>query len=161
MNVRDGSSSAGAILISRAIEMGCHRPTICVSSGKLSAVPAPYERELTRRRNAAEARFPLLDLNFPAFIASRVPEIILAFWVVKILTIAGGDVSSDYLKTHGNFGGGGIEVLIIVIGVALQLSTRRYRAFAYWFLADAIATTGTVSRTSCSWMSTFPTSGRP
>ena len=32
---------------------------------------------------------------------------------------------------------------MIVVGLVLQFGTRRYRAFAYWFLAYAIAITGT------------------
>jgi len=76
-------------------------------------------------------------------VAAKVPEVVLAFWVVKILTTAGGEATSDYLKTYGNFGGGGIEVLVIVVGLVLQFGTRRYRAFAYWSLAYAIAITGT------------------
>lgn len=62
---------------------------------------------------------------------------------MKILTTAGGEATSDYLKTYGNFKGGGVEVLVIVVGLLLQFATRRYRAFAYWFLAYAIAITGT------------------
>lgn len=65
------------------------------------------------------------------------------FWVIKILTTAGGEVTSDYLKTFGNIGGGGIEVGLFAIGLVLQFRTRRYRAFAYWFLAYAIAIFGT------------------
>lgn len=79
----------------------------------------------------------------PTPIAAKVPEVIFVFWVVKILTTAGGEATSDYLKTYGNFVGGGIEVLVIVVGVGLQFGTRRYRAFAYWALAYAIAITGT------------------
>ncbi|HSZ04020.1 MAG TPA: hypothetical protein VK778_02320 [Solirubrobacteraceae bacterium] len=75
--------------------------------------------------------------------AAKVPEVILVFWVVKILTTAGGEATSDYLKTYGNIGGGGLEVLVIVVGLLLQFGTRRYRAFAYWSLAFAIAITGT------------------
>ena len=71
------------------------------------------------------------------------PEIIALFWVVKILTTAGGEATSDYLKTYGNFGGGGTEVALFVVALVLQFSTRRYRAFAYWFLAFAIAIAGT------------------
>src|SRR6202041_1789227 len=80
---------------------------------------------------------------FPAPVAAKVPEIIFLFWVVKILTTAGGEVTSDYLKTYGNFGGGGTEVALFVIGLVLQFGTRRYRTFAYWFLAYAIAISGT------------------
>jgi uncharacterized membrane-anchored protein len=86
---------------------------------------------------------PLIGRFFPAPVAAKVPEVILVFWVVKILTTAGGEATSDYLKTYGNFGGGGIEVLVIVVGLLLQFGTRRYRAFAYWSLAFAIAITGT------------------
>jgi uncharacterized membrane-anchored protein len=85
----------------------------------------------------------VLGRFFPAPVAAKVPEIIAVFWVVKILTTAGGEVTSDYLKTYGNFGGGGTEIAMFVIGLALQFGTRRYRAFAYWFLAYAIATAGT------------------
>jgi uncharacterized membrane-anchored protein len=80
---------------------------------------------------------------FPAPVAAKVPEVIFLFWVVKILTTAGGEVTSDYLKKYGNFGGGGVEVALFVIALVLQFSTRRYRAFAYWSLAYAIAIAGT------------------
>ncbi len=80
---------------------------------------------------------------FPAPLVAKVPEIIFLFWVVKILTTAGGEATSDYLKTYGNFGGGGTEVALFVIALVLQFATRRYRAFAYWFLAFAIAIAGT------------------
>ncbi len=63
--------------------------------------------------------------------------------MVKLLTTAGGEATSDYLKIYGNFGGGGTEVALFVIALVLQFATRRYRAFAYWFLAYAIAISGT------------------
>jgi uncharacterized membrane-anchored protein len=96
-----------------------------------------------RRAAPGDDRVPLIGRFFPAPVAAKVPEVIFVFWVVKILTTAGGEAASDYLKTYGNFVGGGIEVLLIVVGLLLQFETRRYRAFAYWFLAYAIATTGT------------------
>ena len=94
-------------------------------------------------KHAGGAELPLIGRFFPAPVAAKVPEIIFLFWVVKILTTAGGEATSDYLKTYGNFGGGGIEVLVFVLGLLLQFGTRRYRAFAYWSLAFAIAITGT------------------
>jgi uncharacterized membrane-anchored protein len=89
------------------------------------------------------SELPLIGRFIPEPIAAKVPEVILVFWVVKILTTAGGEATSDYLKTYGNFGGGGLEILVVVVGLALQFGTRRYRAFAYWSLAFAIAITGT------------------
>jgi uncharacterized membrane-anchored protein len=96
-----------------------------------------------RGTGSGDGLVPLIGRFFPAPVAAKVPEVIFVFWVVKILTTAGGEATSDYLKTFGNFEGGGIEVLVIVVGLALQFETRRYRAFAYWSLAYAIAITGT------------------
>ncbi|MGN6473922.1 MAG: COG4705 family protein [Mycobacteriales bacterium] len=76
-------------------------------------------------------------------VAPKVPEVIAIFWLVKILTTAGGEVTSDWLKRYGNFGGGGIELALFVIGLFLQFGTRRYRAFSYWWLAFSIAIIGT------------------
>jgi uncharacterized membrane-anchored protein len=90
-----------------------------------------------------DGQLPLVGRVFPAPVAAKVPEIIFLFWVVKILTTAGGEATSDFLKTWGNFGGGGTEVALFVIAIVLQFATRRYRAFAYWFLAFAIAIAGT------------------
>jgi uncharacterized membrane-anchored protein len=92
---------------------------------------------------APHGQIPLVGRVFPAPLAAKVPEVIFLFWVVKILTTAGGEVTSDWLKKFGNFGGGGTEVALFVIALVLQFSTRRYRAFAYWSLAYAIAIAGT------------------
>jgi uncharacterized membrane-anchored protein len=94
-------------------------------------------------RAAADGQVPLIGRLFPAPAAAKVPEVILIFWVVKILTTAGGEATSDYLKTYGNIGGGGVEIALFVAALVLQFATRRYRAFAYWSLAYAIAIAGT------------------
>ena len=104
-----------------------------------TAVPSPSAK-LSRHANGT---VPLLRAVFPAPNAAKVPEVIALFWVVKILTTAGGEATSDYLKTWGNIGGGGTELLLFVVGLVLQFATRRYRALAYWFLAYAIAIFGT------------------
>ncbi len=96
-----------------------------------------------QERPGEPGQLPVVGRVFPAPAAAKVPEIIFLFWVVKILTTAGGEATSDYLKTYGNFGGGGIEVALFSIALVLQFATRRYRAFAYWFLAYAIAIAGT------------------
>ena len=96
-----------------------------------------------QRGSATGGQVPVLGRIFPAPLAAKVPEITLLFWAVKILTTAGGEATSDYLKTFGNIKGGGTEVALFVVGLVLQFGTRRYQAFAYWFLAYAIAIFGT------------------
>jgi uncharacterized membrane-anchored protein len=76
-------------------------------------------------------------------VAAKVPEIMVLFWVLKLLTTAGGEAFSDYLDVHGNAVAAAAEILIFVVAVIVQFRTRRYVAAAYWFLALAIAIFGT------------------
>lgn len=105
---------------------------------RLAGVPGA-----SSRRGPGTGRLPLIGRFFPAPLAAKVPEVLFAFWVVKILTTAGGEATSDYLKSFGNIGGGGIEAALLATGLVLQFGTSRYRAFSYWFLAFAIAVSGT------------------
>jgi uncharacterized membrane-anchored protein len=107
------------------------------SSRRESALPVGTVESATAERVPVVGRF------FPTPVAAKVPEIIVLFWVVKIMTTAGGEATSDYLKTYGNFKGGGIELALFAAGLVIQFRTRRYSAFAYWFFAYAIAIIGT------------------
>jgi uncharacterized membrane-anchored protein len=96
-----------------------------------------------RSRGPRVAAPSIVDRLWVAPVAAKVPEIIAVFWVVKILTTAGGEATSDYLASFGNIVGGGIELLVFAIGLVLQFGTKRYRALAYWWLAFSIAIFGT------------------
>lgn len=100
-------------------------------------------RRLPPSRSPSGGQVPVIGRVFPAPVAAKVPEIVIIFWVVKILTTAGGEATSDYLKTWGNIKGGGAEIGLFLVALVVQFSTRRYQAFAYWFLAYAIAIFGT------------------
>ena len=80
---------------------------------------------------------------FPEPAAAKVPEITLMFWVIKLLTTAGGEATSDYLALGSHVAGGAVEAGLLVIGLIWQFRTRRYTRAAYWFLAYAIAIFGT------------------
>ena len=84
-----------------------------------------------------------LSLSNRGPIAAKVPEITLLFWVIKLLTTAGGEATSDYLALGSHAVGAVVEVGLLVIGLIWQFWTRRYLAAAYWFLAYAIAIFGT------------------
>ena len=80
---------------------------------------------------------------FPQPVAAKVPEITLAFWVIKLLTTAGGEATSDYLALGSHVVGAAVELGVLVIGLVWQFRVRRYTAASYWFLAYAIAIFGT------------------
>jgi uncharacterized membrane-anchored protein len=95
-------------------------------------------------RSATESRRRGIGESFFAQpLAAKVPEITFLFWVVKILTTAGGEALSDYLALGSKVTGAAAETLFLVVALVWQFRTRRYVAAAYWFLAYAIATFGT------------------
>jgi uncharacterized membrane-anchored protein len=77
--------------------------------------------------------------------ASKVPQITVFFWIIKILTTAQGEATSDYLDHRiappvaAAIGG-----LALVIALVLQFRARRYRAWIYWFAVDMVAVFGTM-----------------
>jgi uncharacterized membrane-anchored protein len=80
---------------------------------------------------------------FPEPVAVKVPEITVLFWVIKILTTAGGEATSDWLSLGNREVGGVIELGIFLIALCWQFRTRRYTAVAYWLFAYSIAIFGT------------------
>jgi uncharacterized membrane-anchored protein len=82
---------------------------------------------------------------FPEPVAAKVPEITFLFWVIKILTTAGGEATSDYLALDlgSRLEAGCIEAGIFVVALVWQFRTRRYVAAAYWLMAYSIAIFGT------------------
>jgi uncharacterized membrane-anchored protein len=95
-------------------------------------------RDVTGQRRGAPG-----NAVFPEPLAAKVPEITFMFWVVKLLTTAGGEATSDYLGLGSRVIAGGIEIVILIVALAWQFRTRRYFAAAYWCLAYAIAIFGT------------------
>src|ERR1700678_412895 len=79
-----------------------------------------------KSRSRSTGTVPMLRRVFLAPVAAKVPEVIALFWVVKILTTAGGEATSDFLKNWGNIKGGGTEVLLFLVGLLVQFTTRRY-----------------------------------
>jgi uncharacterized membrane-anchored protein len=84
-----------------------------------------------------------LDRIFPEPLLAKVPEVTLLFWVIKILTTAAGEATSDFYATHNHLVGGVVELGLMGVALLIQFRYRWYFAPAYWFLALAIAIAGT------------------
>lgn len=89
------------------------------------------------------------------YLARKVPEITIYFWIAKLLSTALGESTSDYLVFHLSLPGlppqddkyaavilGGIG---LVVALALQLFWRRYNAWVYWFAVVMVAIFGTMA----------------
>jgi uncharacterized membrane-anchored protein len=77
---------------------------------------------------------------------SKVPEVTVFFWIVKALTTALGESTSDYL-VHAM-----APVVAVLIGfvafcaaLVIQFRVRRYVAWAYWFAVAMVGVFGTMA----------------
>ena len=75
----------------------------------------------------------------------RVPEVTALFWIIKALSTAMGESTSDFLVNAMN------PVVAVVIGflgfaasMAIQFSRRRYVAWAYWLAVVMVGVFGTM-----------------
>jgi uncharacterized membrane-anchored protein len=77
---------------------------------------------------------------------SKVPEVTLAFWIVKILATTLGETGGDAVTMSMNLGylvGTAIFTAILVVAVGLQIATNRFHPFLYWTAIVATTTAGT------------------
>lgn len=76
----------------------------------------------------------------------KVPEITIFFWIIKLLTTAMGESTSDFLVHYID------PVLAVIIGflafilaLLLQFYMRKYVAWIYWLAATMVAIFGTMA----------------
>lgn len=76
----------------------------------------------------------------------KVPELTIFFWIIKLLSTALGESTSDYLVFHIN---PYIAVILGAIGLVasllLQLYVKRYIAWIYWLAVVMVAVFGTMA----------------
>lgn len=75
---------------------------------------------------------------------AKVPEITVYFWIVKVLTTAMGEATSDFMNARF---GPAIAVPIMLVGLAvalrLQFRASAYGAWTYWFVVAMVSVFGT------------------
>jgi uncharacterized membrane-anchored protein len=77
---------------------------------------------------------------------SKVSEVTLGFWVIKIAATTLGETGGDAVTMTLNLGyllGTAIFAAVLVIAVAAQISAKRFHPFLYWFVIVATTTAGT------------------
>jgi len=77
---------------------------------------------------------------------SKVPEVTLGFWIVKILATTLGETGGDAVTMSMNLGylvGTAIFAAIFAAAVAAQMGARRFHPLLYWTVILATTTVGT------------------
>lgn len=78
---------------------------------------------------------------------SKVPEITLYFWIIKILATTVGETAADYLNMTLGLGLTGTTVVmtaLLVVGLVFQFRLARYVPAVYWLCVVLISVVGTL-----------------
>lgn len=84
--------------------------------------------------------------RLPAPVASKVPQVGLSFWVIKILSTGMGEDTSDFLVHQ--FGKAPAVItgfFVLVLGLYLQFKSIRYSRWIYWFAVVMVSVFGTMA----------------
>src|SRR5882757_1715406 len=77
---------------------------------------------------------------------SKVPAITVYFWIIKILTTAMGEATSDYMVHRLNpYLAVGLGFVAFVVAMALQFRAPRYVPWIYWLAVLMVAVFGTMA----------------
>jgi uncharacterized membrane-anchored protein len=85
-------------------------------------------------------------ITSPQKIASKVPEVTLLFWVIKVAATTLGETGGDAVSMSMNLGylvSTGIFAAIFVVTVIAQISAQQFRPLLYWTTIIATTTLGT------------------
>ena len=77
---------------------------------------------------------------------SKVPQVTLAFWIIKILATTLGETGGDAVTMTLQLGyavGSLIFLGFFAVALAAQVASKRYRPFVYWAVVVATTTVGT------------------
>jgi uncharacterized membrane-anchored protein len=77
---------------------------------------------------------------------SKVPEVTLIFWIIKVLATTVGETGGDAVSMSMNLGymvSSAIFISIFVAAVIAQMLARKFYPFLYWFVVVATTTAGT------------------
>ncbi len=86
------------------------------------------------------------DPATPAPSLSKVPEVTLLFWIMKIIATTLGETGGDALSMSANLGylvSTGIFAVVFAIFVGLQMRSVRFHPWLYWATIIATTTVGT------------------
>src|SRR5580658_8976511 len=85
-------------------------------------------------------------MNLVEGTASKVPEVTLVFWIIKIAATTLGETGGDTVTMTLNWGyllGTALFLSLLVVFVILQIAARKFHPYLYWATIVASTTAGT------------------
>ena len=77
---------------------------------------------------------------------NKVPEVTLAFWIIKIMSTTVGETGADFLAVNAGWGQGttrAVMAALLAAALVVQMRTRRYTPWAYWLTVVLVSVVGT------------------
>ena len=78
--------------------------------------------------------------------ATKIPEVTLGFWIIKILATTLGETGGDTVSMTMDLGylvSSAIFILALVLLVGIQIAAKKFHPFLYWLVIVASTTAGT------------------
>jgi uncharacterized membrane-anchored protein len=83
----------------------------------------------------------------PPAMLNKVPEVVLTFWVIKIMATTVGETAADFLNTGLNLGLNGTSLVMgagLAAALAVQVRSRAYEPWMYWVVVVLMSIVGTL-----------------
>jgi len=109
-----------------------------------------YSPAQSRRTFSASLQQPgatLADMAFTREMASKVPEVTLYFWLIKILGTTVGETAADSLDADlgiGLIGTAALTSVFLVVALIIQFTRKQYVPWIYWLVVVLISVVGTL-----------------
>jgi uncharacterized membrane-anchored protein len=87
-----------------------------------------------------------VESNRVTTMLNKVPEVTLAFWIIKIMSTTVGETGADYLAVHVGFGTTNTAAImsgLLIAALLWQLQKRRYVPWIYWLTVVLVSVVGT------------------
>jgi uncharacterized membrane-anchored protein len=78
---------------------------------------------------------------------NKVPEVMLLFWIIKIMCTTVGETAADFLNADLNFGLTGTSLVMgffLAIFLVMQLRSKKYIPWLYWLVVVLVSIVGTL-----------------
>lgn len=87
-----------------------------------------------------------LTTSSPSSWLNKVPEVTLAFWIIKIMSTTVGETGADFLAVNAGWGQGVTSLFmagLLAAAVVTQVRTQRYTPWIYWLTVVLVSVVGT------------------
>jgi len=78
---------------------------------------------------------------------NKVPEVMIVFWIIKILCTTVGETAADFLNVNLNFGLTGTSLVMsafLAVFLVMQLRSKKYIPWLYWTVVVLVSIVGTL-----------------